>query len=81
MSKSLEDSTRVNVLVFETNGVSDNDQNFDEELAEDKNDESLTSNASSNSSLEKLSPFETRFDINLGPNVTKNGNIIMFEVI
>src|SRR5689334_2909390 len=77
-NKSLEDSTKVNVLVVESNGISND--NICEDLTQDGNDESSASIASSNSSPERLNPFETRFDVFLGKSVSKNGNIVLISI-
>jgi sorting nexin-5/6/32 len=91
--KSLEDSVRVNKLDIDSNGVSvhesDNDIDCDEDMIEDNNkkDDSNRSQTmdslsglSSNSSPERMSPFESRYKIVLGNNVTKNGSVVMYSI-
>lgn len=84
--KSLEDSTRVNRLDIDSNGVSthesDNDYDCDQDLNEEnnnENDESLSA-ISSNSSPERMAPFESRYKIVIRNNVTKNGNVVMYSI-
>ena len=52
----------------QANGVLDTDHNCDDSIA------------SSNSSPERFAPFVVRYDVYLGKNVTKNGNIVMMSV-